>query len=321
MRIRRLAIFLSMVIGIMVVTCTPMRMGLQEATLEKLLEKQAACDQMRQNGLLSNARMVECQNNSNALEKAAGEFAAEGSRQTNAANQVFWYSLAATAGWQSRRPQGMADAITYADEGVKICDDNPGIQPGDCAYMYAIPAFVSNASVATSFIELEQMASGAAADGSKAEKKKALQKLYLFLQPDGMTRIETMASRLQRNGWETLQIALQKVRRLEGLHQDVICALEANRQDIVENLETLHNRAITLPLLPENMDWISAGICRDSSIDPEKAAELNLPASGVDFETLGKEGRNRLMKRAMANTFCTWNYARENTKTDDCPSE
>lgn len=318
MRIRRFALFLLIPMGIMVVTCTPMRMGLQEATLEKLLEKQVACDQLRQSGLMSDARMVECQNNSNALEKAAGEFAAEGSRQANAANQVFWYSLAATAGWQSRRPQGMADAITYADEGVKICDDDPGIQPGDCAYMYAIPAFVSNASVATSFIQLEQMATIAAADRSMAEKKKALQKLYLFPQPDGITRIEAMASRLQRNGWETLQIALQKIRRLEGLHQDVICALEANQNDLVGNLETLHKRAITLPLLPENMDWISAGICRDASIDPEKAAELNLSASGADFEALDKEGRARLMKRAMAHTFCTWDYARENTKTDDC---
>ncbi len=321
MRIGRLAIFLLIALGITLVTCTPMRMGLQEATLEKLLEKQAACDQLRQNGQMSNTRMVECQNNSHALEKAAGEFAVEGSRQTNPANQVFWYSLASTAGWQSRRPQGMADAITYADEGVKICDDNPGLQPGDCAYMYAIPAFVSNASVATLFFDLEHMAGGAAADASMAEKKKALQKLYLFPQPDGMTRIETMALLLRRDGWETLQIALQKIRRLEGLHQDVICALEANQNDIVENLEILHKRAITLPLLPENTDWISAEICRDSSIDPEKRAELKLPAPGADFETLGKEGRDRLMKRVMAHTFCMWDYARENTKTDDCPSD
>ena len=318
MRIRRLAILLSVALGIMAVTCTPMRMGLQEATLEKLLEKQVACDQLRRSGQMSNTKMVECQNNSNALEKAAGEFAAEGSRQTNPANQVFWYSLASTAGWQSRRPQGMEDAITYADEGVKICDDNPGIQPGDCAYMYAIPAFVSNASVATSFIELEQMAGGASADRSMAEKNKALQKLYLFPQPDGMTRIETMASLLLSHGWETLQIALQKIRRLEGLHQDVICALAANQNDMVGNLETLHKRAITLPLLPENTDWISAGICREAGIDQGKAAELNLPAPGADLEAMDKEGRGRLMKRAMAHTFCTWDYARENTKTDDC---
>ena len=321
MRIRRRAVLLSIALGIIVVSCTPMRMGLQEATLEKLLEKQADCDQLRQNGLISNAGMVECQNNSNALEKTAGEFAAEGRRQTNPANKVFWYSLAATAGWQSRRPGAMADAITYADEGVKICDDNPGIQPGDCAYMYAIPAFVSNASVATSFIDLEQMATGAAANGSMAEKKKALQKLYLFPLPDGMTRIETMSSLLLHNGWETLKIALQKVRRLEGLHQDVICALETNQNDIVENLETLHKRAVTLPLLPENTAWLSEGLCRDSSIDPATAAELNLPAAGAGFESMGEQGRQRLMKRAMVHTYCTWVHAEENTDAGDCSGQ
>jgi hypothetical protein len=298
-----------------------MRMGLQEATLEKLLEKQAACDQMRQNGLMSNARMVECQNNSNALEKAAGEFAAEGSRQTNPANQVFWYSLASTAGWQSRRSQGMQDAITYADEGVKICDDNPGIQPGDCAYMYAIPAFVSNAAVTALFIDLEQMATNAAEGMSIAERKKVLQKLYLVPQPEGLTRIENMASQLLRDSWVTLQISMQKVRKLEGIHQDVICALYANQNDIVGNLETLHKRAVTLPFLPENTKWISAGLCRDGNIDPEKTVELNLPAAGADIETLEKEGRGRLMKRVMTHTYCAWMYARENTQADDCPGQ
>lgn len=314
-------IFLMVAMAILMVACSPMRMGLQEATLERLLDKQVDCDRLRQNGSMSNNRMVECQNNSNALEKAAGEYAAEGGRQTNPANKVFWYSLAATAGWQSRRPQGMEDAISYADEGVKICDENPGIQPGDCAYMYAIPAFVSNASVAALFIDLEQMAASAAAGKSEGEKNEALQKLYLNPQPAGMTRIETMASLLLHNGWETLHIALQNIRKLKDLHPDVVCALEANQNDIVANLETLHKRAVTLPSIPENTGWLSAEICRDGNIAPQKAVELKLPGKGADFETLGEEDRKLLMKRAMAHTYCTWVYAEDNTKTDNCAGQ
>jgi hypothetical protein len=318
MRNRRFVIILLAATGLWVVTCTPMRMGVQEATLEKLLEKQADCDELRQHGLMPNTRMVECQNNSNALEKAAGEYAEEGGRQSSPANKVFWYSLAATAGWQSRRPQGTQDAITYADEGVRICDDNPGIQPGDCAYMYAIPAFVSNASVATLFSDLEQMATGTAEGMSLAERQKALQKLYLFPQPDGLTRIETMASLLLRNGWETLQISMQKVRKLEGLHEDVICALAANQGDIVENLETLHKRAVTLPLLPENTGWIAAGLCQDGSINPETTAGLNLAPEGADFATLDEDGKRSLIHRAMVGTYCKWQYAEQHTAPDAC---
>jgi len=321
MRNGRLAIFLMATLGILVVACTPMRMGLQEATLEKLLEKQGDCNQLRQKGLMSNTKMVECQNNSNALEKAAGEYAVEGGRQTNPANSVFWYSLAATSGWQSQRSQGMQDAITYADEGVKICDDNPGIQPGDCAYMYAIPAFVANASVVTQFIDLDQMATSATASGSMAAKIKALQKLYLVPQPNGLTRIETMASLLLRDGWETLHISWQKIRKLEGLHQDVICALAANQRDIVGNLETLHKKAVTLPLLPENTEWISARLCQDGNINPEETVELNLPAEAADFEKLDENGKQGLMQRAMVHTYCTWQYARINTKLETCPRD
>ena len=318
MRNGRLAIFLMAMMGILVVACTPMRMGLQEATLENLLEKQADCDRLRQNGFGSNAEMVECQNNSNALEKAAGEYAVEGGRQTNPANSVFWYSLAATAGWQSRRSQGMQDAITYADEGVKICDDNPGIQPGDCAYMYAIPAFVANASVATLFIDLDRMATEATKNKTQAEKQKALQELYLFPQPDGLTRIETMASLLLRDGWETLQISWQKIRKLEGLHQDVICALAANQEDIVANLETLHKRSTNLPLVPENIIWLSRNLCSEGKIHDRTTAGYNLAPAGADIVALDEDGKQRLIKRTMLHTYCAWVYAEDNTKSEDC---
>ena len=180
-----------------------MRMGLQEAALERLLEKQAKCDGLRKQGFKTDAGMIECQNNSNALEKSAGEYAVEGSRQRQAANKVFWFSLAATAGWRSQRPQGMLDAITFADEGVKICEDNPGaIQPGDCAYMYAMPAFVANESVSNAFIDLKNQAVHATKGKPGSEKQMVLQELYLSLQPNGATRIENMASILLQDGWQ-----------------------------------------------------------------------------------------------------------------------
>ena len=37
-------------IALLVVACAPMRMGVQEATLEKLLEQQAHCDTLRNKG-------------------------------------------------------------------------------------------------------------------------------------------------------------------------------------------------------------------------------------------------------------------------------
>lgn len=316
-----LSMTMLVAIGLITVACTPMRMGLQEATLEGLLEKQATCDQQRKQGFKTDAKMIECQNNGNALEKSAGEYAAEGSRQTNSANKVFWYSLAATAGWRSQRPQGMQDAITYADEGVNICDKNSGIQPGDCAFMYAIPAFVSNESVTIAFIDLEASAGKAAEGQPLSEKKLTLQKLYLSLQSNGLTRIETMASTLLQDGWETLENSWQNVRKLKGLHQDVICALAKNQTRMVANLEVLHKRATTLPLEPENTDWISAGFCQDGNIDAEKTTGLNLPVKGTDFEKLDKTGKQGLMHRAMVHTYCTWQYAETHTKLEICPRD
>ena len=321
MKSRHISVLLLVALGFLAAACTPMRMGLQEATLERLLEKQARCDQLRKKGFEANAEMIECQNNGNALEKSAGEYAAEGGRQRNAASKVFWYSLAATAGWRSQRLQGMQDAITYADEGVKICDDNPGIQPGDCAYMYVIPAFVSNESVATVFIDLENRADSAAQGKSLSEKKKALQELYLFLQPNGSTRIEAMASILLRDGWKTLQTSWQKVHKLDGLHQDVNCALAKNQTRIVKNLETLHNRAVTLPLLPENTTWLTVNLCNQGQINTEAAAGLNLAPKGADFTTLDDEGKNNLMERAMVHTYCAWQYALGNTKSENCSQD
>ncbi|MEJ2283142.1 MAG: hypothetical protein P8X85_06085 [Desulfobacterales bacterium] len=322
MKIRNAWILLLAAIGLLAVACTPMRMGLQEAALERLLEKQATCDGLRKQGFETDAGMVECQNNSNALEKSAGEYATEGYRQGQAANKVFWFSLAATAGWRSQRPGGMQDAITYADEGVKICDDNPGgIQPGDCAFMYAIPAFVANESVAVAFIDLQNQAGNATKGKSGSAKKKVLQELYLALQPNGATRIETMASNLLRDGWESLQTSWQKVHKLKGLHQEVICALAKNQLRIEHNLKTLHDRAKTLPLAPQNTNWLSADLCQAGEINPQTTAELNLAPEGADFRFLDNAGKQSLMQRAMVLTYCTWQVAKPNPPPEKCRRE
>jgi hypothetical protein len=319
MKYRHVSILLLATIGLFTAACAPMRMGLQQATLERLLEKQALCDQMRKTNFKNNSEMIECQNNGNALEKSAGEYADEGARQGDPANKVFWYSLAATAGWRSQRARGMQDAISYADEGGKICDDNPGIQPGDCAYMYAIPAFVANESVGTAFIDLKNQADNAAEGKPVLEKKKALQELYLALQPKGSTRIETLAATLLRDGWASLQTAWQKVHKLEGLHPDVICALTTNQKRMVSNLEALNAGAKTLPLLPENTNWLAVNLCHDGNINPETTAGLNLAPEGADFATLDEDGKRSLIHRAMVDTYCKWQYAQQHTASEDCP--
>ena len=320
MKYRQVPILLIGAIVLIAAACSPMRMGLQQATLEKLLEKQARCDQLRQTGFNTNAEMLECQNNRNALEKSAGEYAAEGVHQTDPANKVFWFSLAATAGWRSQRPQGMQGAITYADEGAKTCDDNPGIQPGDCAYMYAIPAFVANESVSIAFIDLQNQADDAARGKPVSAMKEALQELYLSLQPDGRTRIESMATSLLQDGWTSLQTSLQQVRKLDGLHPDVICALTKNQLRMVHNLNTLHARAKTLPLEPENTNWLGSDLCNDWNINPETTADLDLAPVGADFAALDDNGKQRLMRRTMVHTFCTWQYARQLSTVEECPS-
>ena len=320
MKYRQFSILLIAAIALLAAACSPMRMGLQQATLERLLEKQAHCDQLRKTGFNTDAEMIECQNNSNALEKSAGEYASEGSRQRHPANKVFWYSLAATAGWRSQRPSGMQDAITYADEGGKICDDSSGIQPGDCAFMYAIPAFVANESVGTAFIDLKNQADDAARGQPRSVGKEAQQKLYLAVQPDGRTRIEGMASRLLQDGWAGLQTAWEKVRKLEGLHPDVTCALSKNQLRMADNLNALHARATTLPLAPENTTWLKNDLCNDGDINPETTADLDLAPIGADFAALDEGGKQQLMHRTMVHTYCTWQYARQHTTLEECPS-
>ena len=321
MKHRQVSILLIVAIALIAAACSPMRMGLQQATLERLLEKQAHCDQLRKAGFDTDAEMIECQNNGNALEKSAGEYAAEGNRQRYPANKVFWYSLAATAGWRSQRPTGMQDAITYADEGGKICDESTGIQPGDCAFMYAIPAFVANESVSTAFIDLKNQAAEASRGKPMSVGKEAMQELYLALQSDGRSRIEGMATQLLQDGWASLQAAWGKIGKLEGLHSDVNCALAKNQMRIVNNLNTLHARAKTLPLTPENTNWLKNDLCKDWHINPETTADLNLAPIGADFTSLDEDGKQRLMHRAMVHTYCTWQYAREHTTLEKCPSD
>jgi hypothetical protein len=187
--------------------------------------------------------------------------------------------------------------------------------------MYAMPAFVANESVSTAFIDLENQTDDISRGKPVSVGKEALQELYLTLQADGRTRIEGMATSLLQEGWVGLQTAWGRVRKLEGLHPDIICALSKNQMRIVKNLETLHARAKTLPLSPENTNWLKKNLCSDGTINPETTAELNLAPVGADFAALDEDGKQRLMHRAMVHTFCKWQYARQYTTLEECPSD
>lgn len=331
-------------IALLVAFCAPMRMGVQETTLEKLLEQQAQCDTLRKKGFEreisddteQKRMMLTCQNNAVALEKVSGEFAAEAKKQRDPANQVFWFNLAATAGWKSQTSKGMQDAITYADEGVRICNTTAGIQPGDCAYMHVTHAFVANDMVALEFRKYEdeaRKAGEAGVGGTPRDRIRALQEYYLKLGESGATRIEEMASTLLSDAWLAFQDSWETICEVEGIHPDVIKTIAEDQGGVVENLKTLHERATTLPLIPGNTDWIAVSDpCKEGGIEKKKMRDLiednKVPAehplapsgkeylSGMAGETsieIDKKNMS-LMARAMVHTYCVWQYAKKRTK-------
>ena len=87
---------------------------------------------------------------------------------------------------------------------------------------------------------------------------------------------------------------------------------------MVGNLDTLHARANTLPLLPENTDWLAENLCDDGNINPETTTGLNLAPAGADFATLDEDGKRSLIHRAMVDTYCKWQYAEQHTTSETC---
>jgi hypothetical protein len=332
-------------VALLVFACVPMRMGVQEATLEKLLEQQVQCDAL-QGGVsaagvsdkkMQKRMMVVCQNNAVALEKASGEFAAEAKGQRDPANQVFWYNLAATAGWKSQSSKGMQDAITYADEGARICNTKAGMQPGDCAYMYVTHAFVANEISALEFRKYEERAKKAeeelGAEGKPTDRKRALQAYYLKIGESGATRIEEMASTLLRDAWLAFQDSWETICKVEGIHPDVIKTIGEDQNEVVENLKTLHDRATTLPLNPGNTDWIVVSHpCKEGELEKKKKHDLiednrvpakhslapldkkYVPAMADETSSEIDKKNMSLMERAMVHTYCAWQYAQRHTK-------
>jgi len=327
---------LLMVAAMIVITaCAPMQMGLHQSALEQLLEKQDKCDALRKSNFegvdrdQQNALIITCENNKSALEMAAQEYAAEAAKAaTIAANKVFWYRLAATAGWRSQRDSAMADAITYADEGIQICKKNDGIQPADCAIMHVIHAFVANDTIALMSANLDKKAKATAGGASPGKIRQARQREFLKLEKDGMTKIENMATILLRNGWQGAENAWGEICKIQGYHQDIIDALAVQEQDIVRNLKNLHTRAVNLPLVPQNTTWLETGLCMNGGIDTSKTGGLDLAPAGTDFIKLKKvenpessevaethkKNNQSLMHRAMLHTYCAWQYADKNTK-------
>jgi hypothetical protein len=98
----------------------------------------------------------------------------------------------------------------------------------------------------------------------------------------------------------------------------VICALVKNQRRIESNLKTLHDQSKTLPLAPQNTNWLSADLCQAGKINPATTAELNLAPEGADFQVLDKAGKQSLMKRAMVLTYCTWQVAWQNPTPENC---
>ena len=99
----------------------------------------------------------------------------------------------------------------------------------------------------------------------------------------------------------------------------MICALAKNQKRIESNLKTMHERAKTLPLSPQNTNWLSADLCQAGKINPATTAELKLAPEGADFGRLDEVGNQGLIHRAMVLTYCTWQYARANAKSEICP--
>ncbi len=303
--------------------CAPMKMGLQQTALTQLLEEQTKCSQLRQNnfsGLTGDQKkmmLVKCENTESALEMAAKEYADEAAKVAiSPANRVYWYRLAATAGWQSHREAGMTDAVTYADEGAQICKAGKGIQPGDCAVMHMIGGFVANDKIALQFDALNRTAEASVPDASPQARTLARQKVFMKLnEKHGLTELETMAKLLLRHGWHGLEDAWEEICKIQGLHEDVASVLTAQQESIVVNLKKLHDRAVNLPLVPENTTWMKTSLCRDGRINDEATGDLQLPPPGGDFADLtGSEQKQGMMKRAMLQTYCAWQYADSETR-------
>lgn len=311
------------VLFFMLGACAPMKMGVQQTALTQLLEAQTKCSQLRQNnfgGLAGDQKkmmLVKCENTESALEMAAKEYADEAAKVgISPANRVYWYRLAATAGWQSHREAGMADAVTYADEGAQICRAEKGIQPGDCAVMYMIGGFVANDKIILQFDDLNRTAEASAAGTSPQARTMARQKIFLKLNKErGLTALEDMAKLLLRNGWHGLDDAWEEICEIRGFHEDVAGVLTAQQESIAANLKKLHDRAVNLPLVPENTTWLKANLCKDGRINDEAAGDLQLAPAGTDFAGLTEpEQKQAMMRRAMLQTYCAWQFADRETK-------
>jgi hypothetical protein len=300
-------------------------MGQQQATLGKLLETQANCNQLLKKGFKTGQQRVECNNNASALEKAAGEYATEAKDENDPANKVFWYSLAATASWGSRRPESSENAVTYADQATNICEKSTGIQPGDCAYMYAVPVFISSDNAAIKFYELKKEAKSATEGKPIGDRKKAEQKVYLSTKESDITQIETLSSDILL-AWMEFQGSWGDICKVKDTHQDLIDELAKKQKTIVENLKQIHDKALTLPIMPENADWIKYNLCRKGEIKKNNINDLIEKLQADKQEILLAKPKTKflpektadenmpLFRRTMVHTFCAWQYAETRNK-------
>lgn len=202
--------------------CTPMRMGESQATLDRLLVRQAECDRTPQG--TDGKALLDCANVKDSLAKLASELAVEARKMnTSAPNAVFFYRRAATAAWRSEEPKAMDSTAEYADEGISLCGAEPGkngIPPGDCALLGTISSLALADRAALEFKELRTVADGAA---STTEKVKIYQ-----APSDTAATTRVTAPGVTRLGASSQRIFTAWVRLSAGLGQKNICGAEVH---------------------------------------------------------------------------------------------
>ena len=286
-------------VALALAACTPLRMGESQATLTRLLARQAQCDLDAKKSALDLRKATECGEVTDGLVKLASELAEEARKPgTSAANAVFFYRRAATAAWRSEQPKAMQDALTYARAGTQLC---PGerqaseIPPGDCALMHVIPSLVAHDEGVLAYRSLT-----ASTPPNKAARQRLLfgddhdKPLDASSTPIGAASGKTYA------GWIALREAMPQACRA-GVDESVRTYVGTVHADMVMNLQRIHEQ-IFLAADKAYTDTDYASVC-------EVRAGQDGRAIGVRFRS---QSSDILRERANGEAWCRWQFAKQN---------
>jgi hypothetical protein len=237
--------FVVIAAALIVMACTPLRMGESQSALSQLLERQRACDAKKAENKLTNPKDVaECIDTSGGLVALAREMAQEaGKPGTNAPNAVFFYRRAATAAWRSEEPKAMQEAITYAKAGSDLCGGDRSrseIAPGDCALLSLIPAAVTHDEAMIAFRALENEVAGKGTPETLREYTAPTATPLAGVGAELNTRIGAPAQRAFE-GWSLLGDALPAICRSD-VDPSVRNYANIVRQDMINNLKLIYDR-------------------------------------------------------------------------------